>query len=124
MRVLVCGSRDWDDRATMYSVLNEIGPTTIREGCCRGADKIAEDYARSHQLLCQHYPAQWGMRGKAAGPERNERMLRGEALGRPPEGPPDLVLAFDLGTPGTADMVRRSIAAGVKVRVITPGGLF
>src|ERR1035437_10196546 len=92
VRVLVCGSRDWADRATVYSVLDEIAPTTIREGCYRGADKIAEDYALSRHLPCEHYPAQWGTRGKAAGPERNERMLRGEALGRPPEGPPDLVV--------------------------------
>ena len=123
MRVLVCGSRDWADRATVYSVLDEIAPTTIREGCYRGADKIAEDYALSRHLPCEHYPAQWGTRGKAAGPERNERMLRGEALGRPPEGPPDLVVAFDLGTPGTSDMVSRAIQAGFRVRVITPAGV-
>jgi hypothetical protein len=96
----------------MFSTLDDIGPTTIIEGCARGADKIAEDYGQAHRLPVEHYPASWVTNGRAAGPIRNAQMLE--------RGKPELVVAFDLGTPGTADMVRKAIAAGVKVRVITP----
>ena len=54
---------------------------------------------------------------RGAGPERNARMLA--------EGRPDLVVAFPGGT-GTADMVRRAKAAGVRVvevvEPVTAGG--
>ena len=59
------------------------------------------------------FPADWIRHGRAAGPIRNEQMLR--------EGCPDLVVAFHddpgLGR-GTADMVRRALAAGVPVRFV------
>jgi len=51
------------------------------------------------------FDADWKL-GKKAGPLRNQRMID--------EGRPDLVVAFP-GGKGTADMVRRAEAAGVKV---------
>ena len=45
--------------------------------------------------------------GRSAGPIRNQAMLD--------EGRPDLVVAFP-GHHGTADIVRRARAAGIKVR--------
>lgn len=52
------------------------------------------------------FPADWGSLGKAAGPIRNSLMLT--------EANPSLVIAFP-GGKGTADMISKARAAGVKV---------
>lgn len=78
--------------------------------------KPAAEWARRSHVPVESYPADW-RRGKGAGPERNARMLA--------EGWPDLVVAFPGGR-GTADMVRRAKAAGVRVvevvEPVTAGG--
>jgi hypothetical protein len=104
-RVLVCGGRDYKDRARLETVLASWRPTVVIEGGCRtGADRFAHDYAQEKGIPLQTYYARWQSEGKAAGPKRNQRMLD--------EGKPDVVLAFPGGR-GTADMVRRARAAGI-----------
>ncbi|QBI19368.1 DUF2493 domain-containing protein [Egibacter rhizosphaerae] len=128
MRVLVCGSRDWDDEQAVhaalygwYAIANGRGDTfTVIEGGAPGADRCALTWPalipRGPGIRHQQYPADWDTHGNAAGPIRNERMLRG--------GRPDLVLAFhedpELGR-GTADMVERARKAEVPVYVIGRG---
>ena len=121
MRVLVCGSRTWTDVGLLESTLDNLngsilnyaepGIDEVIEGCARGADRLAETWATKRGIPIRHTPAQWASRGRAAGPERNQRML---------EQHPDLVVAFDLGTPGTGDMVSRAVKAGVRVQVVMP----
>jgi predicted Rossmann-fold nucleotide-binding protein len=53
----------------------------------------------------ESHPANWNAWGRAAGPRRNQEMLMRK---------PNLVVAFP-GGEGTADMVQKAIAAGVKV---------
>lgn len=119
MRVLVCGGRDFDDRSAMARALRRFKPTTptdddlaehvIITGGASGADELAAQYAEVFGIRLRVYPADWRTHGRAAGPIRNQRMLD--------EGKPDLVIAFPGGR-GTADMVRRARAAGVKVEEI------
>lgn len=71
-----------------------------------GADGLADRAARVLGCDIDVYPADWPRYGKAAGPMRNQQMVD--------EGKPDVVLAFPGGR-GTADMVRRAKAAGVRV---------
>lgn len=52
------------------------------------------------------FPAHWEQEGRAAGPRRNNRTLG-----------PDLVVAFP-GGKGTADMVARARAKGVRVKLV------
>lgn len=111
MRVLVCGGRDYNDRATIYRVLDEIHARTpvrcIIGGGATGADHIGAIWAFSRNIPdFVRFDADWKLYDKAAGPIRNQQMLD--------EGKPDLVVAFP-GGKGTADMVRRAEAAGVKV---------
>lgn len=125
MRVLVCGSRTWDDQTPIDVVLsglvveNDGFGLTIIHGAARGADTLA---AGSAECLVQGYdlpeieayPADWEAHGKAAGPIRNQRMLD--------EAKPDVVWAFcdDLGaSKGTADMVRRARKAGIPVYLVS-----
>lgn len=112
MRVLVCGGRDYRDRDYVFSVLSHLrlkhGEITVIQGGATGADQHARDWCfgspgKAHLI---NEPADWKKHGKAAGPMRNQRMLD--------EHKPDLVIAFPGGA-GTADMVRRAKAAGVKL---------
>lgn len=119
MRVLVCGGRDYQDRDSVFRELNKLCGTisdeypmgtiqlTIIHGACRtGADCWADEWAVVNWAQLIEFPAEWRIHGKAAGPIRNQRMLD--------EGKPDLVIAFPGGR-GTADMVRRAKAAGIRV---------
>jgi hypothetical protein len=113
MRVLVCGGRDLD-WATAWNKLEagleaeiEGKPSVIIHGGAKGADEGAARWAKDAHIPARCYPADWKKHGKAAGPIRNQRMLD--------EGKPDVVVALP-GGKGTADMVRRAHAAGVRVR--------
>jgi hypothetical protein len=102
--VLVCGSRGWTDETAIHRELEKLAPgSRVIHGGARGADSIAGELARERGLEVVVYPADWHAHGKGAGPIRNQQMLD--------EGRPDFVWAFTLGTPGTADMLRRSYAA-------------
>jgi hypothetical protein len=79
-------------------------------GGARGADRLADRFAKAHGWHVDEYLADWKTHGKRAGPIRNQRMLD--------EGRPQLVVAFPGGR-GTADMVDRARAAGVSVRVVS-----
>lgn len=109
-RVLVCGGRQFDQPRTVGRALAAIHVERpidlIISGGAAGADRYAEQWAQHNRIALSVWPANWRFDGKAAGPIRNERMLR---LGRP-----HLVVAFP-GGPGTAHMVRLARAAGVAV---------
>jgi hypothetical protein len=107
--VLVCGGRDFKDFVYVSKVLSNClphRPTHILTGGCRGADKLAQQWAELAEIPFSTYAADWDAYGKAAGPKRNQAMLD--------DCQPDLVVAFP-GGKGTADMVRRAHAEGVAV---------
>ena len=108
MRVLVCGGRDYQDRARACAVLDDLprDDLTIICGAANGADSLAADWALARRAELKWFPAEWRKHGKAAGPIRNQKMLD--------EGKPDLMIAFPGGR-GTADMVRRAESAGVRI---------
>jgi hypothetical protein len=119
MRVLVCGGRDFDGRDLVFKTLDEMlippgemlppAATIIHGASPSGADRWADEWAVVNWTGLAEYPADWSAHGKAAGPIRNQRMID--------EGRPDVVVAFPGGR-GTADMVRRARAAGVRVVVV------
>lgn len=118
MRVLVCGSRDYDNPAAMNTILLFVkmtrGISAIIQGEARGADRLAKAWAIKHNIPCLSFPADWSRYNKAAGPIRNKQMLT--------EGKPDLVLAFPKdgnldATTGTKNMVNQAEAAGIETVV-------
>ncbi|MGX9944817.1 SLOG family protein [Bradyrhizobium denitrificans] len=123
-RVVVFGGRDYADKRTLYRALDAVHArrkiTCIIEGEMSGADRLARHWAEEHGVIVDPYPADWdnidrpgavvrrNSRGKlydaAAGPFRNERMLR--------EGRP----SFAIGCPGgkgTRDMTIRCVEFGL-----------
>jgi len=110
MRVLVCGGRDFLQRALLYRYMDALhahfGFTALIHGAAEGADTLAGEWAKKRAVQVCVFPAQWSRDGKIAGPLRNARMLK--------EGKPDLVVSFPGGN-GTTDMVRMAGLAGVFV---------
>jgi hypothetical protein len=110
MKILVCGGRDYTNRARVYAELDALREKhdviIVIQGGAQGADRLARGWCIERHSELWNYHADWEKHGKAAGPIRNQRMLD--------DGKPDLVLAFPGGR-GTADMVKRAEAAGVAV---------
>lgn len=127
IRVLVCGDRDWTDRAMIFKalggLLNEYPPEDILviDGHAPGADLAAHEAADYYDFRRSCFPAHWQhtddcpedckeVVGRPAGNIRNSKMLK--------EGRPDVVWAFhdDLEhSKGTKDMVTKAEKAGVEV---------
>ena len=128
MRILVTGSRDWEDRLAVYRVLNqtceefglnykpdEYGNTmpdpskvTIVHGACpTGADLWADEWCIGNFFEAERHPAEWDKFGKRAGFRRNAEMV---SLGA------DVCLAFiknsSKGATMTADLAEK---AGIPV---------
>lgn len=106
MKVLITGSRSWDDYELIHDELKKLpANSTIVHGNCKGADIIAGEIAKEMGFIVREYPADWVKYGKAAGPIRNRHMATSEHL---PESPIDLCLVFhdciETST-GTKDMV-------------------
>lgn len=116
MRIIVCGSRDFEDEdAVRDALLEHTTPyqrwqVTVVHGAARGADHMAEVAATDLEFSIERHPADWTSFGKSAGPRRNAEMA---GLGA------DLCLAFwDGRSPGTAHMVTVATQAGIPVRII------
>lgn len=108
--VLVCGGRDYANDELVFRVLDSYQRAfkgmLVVQGGAAGADRAARDWAAAKGTVYVTFHAPWKGLGKAAGPARNVAML---AYIRP-----DVVAAFP-GGKGTADMVKRAEAAGIRV---------
>lgn len=122
MRIIVCGGRDFKDRALCYDHIEHfIGEHAdevieIVSGHARGADTFAEDYAAANGLRCKVFAAEWDRYGRAAGPIRNRQMMQyaSEENGA--------VLAFwDGKSKGTKNMIGQAQKAGMTVKIVYYG---
>lgn len=115
MRIIVCGSRRWHDRARIEARLCQLpdpGTVTVVHGNAAGADRIAHQEAQKAGMLVEPHPADWERYGKSAGPIRNKQMAE---LGA------DLCIAFwDGRSTGTANMMDQARAHGIPVEVMRP----
>jgi hypothetical protein len=117
MRVIVCGGRDYNDRERVFAALDAANArrniSVLRHGACRdkrtkelkGADRWADEWGSERGVEVQRFEADWDRLGPRAGPMRNQEMADAGA---------DACIAFPGGR-GTADMVRRAIAARIVV---------
>jgi hypothetical protein len=115
MQVIVCGGRDYDNRALVYKILDRLyaaNPNmTLIQGGARGADRLAKEWANERGVPQQEVPAQWDLHGKRAGYLRNVQMAN--MLDKTRDG----VIAFP-GGKGTQHMIDIAQAKGISVHVV------
>lgn len=117
MRLLVFGSRDWDEPTIIEDVLlvmnSLVTIETIIEGEAKGADIQARDAADRLGIPVMRFPAEWNRYGRMAGPIRNQKMID--------EGKPDAGLGFHHTierSKGSKDMRNRLEKVGIPVWII------
>jgi hypothetical protein len=113
-RILVTGSRDWDDEeelrlALIKAAVPHLPSVMVVHGACpTGADAMAAEWAANYGLRAEAHPADWDQFGKAAGFRRNAEMVQAGAA---------ICLAFirngSKGATHTADLAGN---AGILVR--------
>lgn len=111
MKVIVCGGRAYNDKETVWTVLDAYPVTFLIVGYdpnnpkFQGADQLAYEWAKERGVPGKCYPANWTAFGRGAGPRRNFIMATTR---------PDVVLAFP-GDRGTADMMAKARHAQIEV---------
>lgn len=92
MKLAVIGSRDFTNYQLLKRYLDEFQKEypfdTIISGGARGADSLAEKYAKANNLAFFSYLAEWEMYGARAGFVRNKEIIRNA----------DMIIAFWDGT--------------------------
>jgi hypothetical protein len=145
MRILVSGSRYWDDYKTLRVVLAGFNALyenlTIIEGGAPGADQLSQLFVQAHArpgLNLMTFLAKWRVHDregltpvkcwcppgqklcKPAGHRRNQLMID--------EGNPAVLVSFKDGldpklkSGGSEDMIRRAETAGIHIIHIDHGG--
>lgn len=123
-RILITGSRDWDNVGEIMLTLNHVvtedlahlpGPVTIVSGACpTGADSICEEIAYDMGWIVERHPADWNLWGKRAGYVRNSEMV---ALGA------DICVAFVKNESRGARMTAQlAHDAGIETIVLAENG--
>jgi hypothetical protein len=117
VRILVTGSRDWDDEVPIQAALTELtagvpGPHVVVHGACpTGGDAIADGIATDLGLAVERHPAPWRRYGRSAGYRRNAEMVAAGA---------DVCLAFIRdSSPGACMTARLAEEARIPVRRYT-----
>lgn len=117
MRVLVTGSRTWEDADTIYWTFRnwweEAGrpqkPILVSGHCPRGADALAEYIWQRNGWPVELHPADWNRHGKSAGFVRNEQMVLSK---------PDILFAFiHNNSKGATHTLRLARSHGIPVIV-------
>ncbi|MFF3453276.1 SLOG family protein [Streptomyces sp. NPDC002730] len=122
IRLLVTGSRTWTDPDLIQGVIGEVlwlrrlrprDLLLIHGACPRGADAMADQFARDIGMSVRRHSADWGTYGKRAGFLRNAEMVRAGA---------DLCFAFIRGGSAGASMTADlAIKAGIPTEVFKQG---
>lgn len=119
-RILVTGSRYWEDRKGLFQVLETaargLNKVTVVHGACpTGADSMASEWCQMYTaagITEEAHPADWNQYGKAAGPKRNQQMVDMGA---------NLCVAFLMkNSRGTKDCIKRAHIAGIEVLEFWP----
>lgn len=125
MRVLVTGSRDWQEWLPIWETIEDVAlgywgseVVVVHGACPSGADKFASEWCQKSielhwNVTEEPHPADWTRYGKSAGFRRNAEMVN---LGA------DLCLAFirnnSKGATMTAELAQK---AGIETRIYREG---
>jgi len=115
-KLIIAGGRNFTDGALLERVLIAMADTeyadkaiSIVSGMARGADALGYAFAKSHDIVCYEFPADWNQYGKRAG------FMRNEDMGRFSDG---LLAFWDGQSRGTTHMIDFMKTLGKPVTVI------
>lgn len=114
--LIVAGGRDFNDYELMSRVLFALADVELADkninivsGVARGADALAIQFAKEHQVNLYEVPADWNKYGKSAGYKRNEVMANMSH---------GLVAFWDGHSKGTKHMIDIAKNKGLFVKVV------
>lgn len=116
-KVIIAGSRNFNDYELLKEKTDELLSNVIKEGYditiisggARGADRLAERYAKERGFNLVVYNADWNKYGKSAGYRRNIEMSKiGDAL----------IAFWDGQSRGTKNMISIMMLAKKPFRVV------
>ena len=124
IRIIIAGSRDFNDYKLLKTSMRDILKNTSLEGVnkikiisgtARGADQLGERFAKQFKLEVVKFPADWDRFGKSAGYIRNEEMAKYSVK----ENNYGMLVAFwDGESRGTKHMINLAKKHGLDVHVI------
>jgi len=107
-KTAVVGTRTFEDKKHMYSILDGMRIEFLITGEARGADKLARDYAYDNDIPFEVYVADWNSFGKSAGPMRNNELIKDA----------DEVIAFwDGNSVGTKNTIKLAKKKGIPIYI-------
>lgn len=126
LRVIIAGSRDFDDFSKLMNssmeILTEISKKRddldrirIISGTARGADKLGEQYAKIAHYELSKFPADWDKLGKRAGYVRNAEMAK---FAVEDDSYGVLIAFWDGQSRGTKHMIDLAKRYGLEVHVV------
>lgn len=117
MKIIVCGTRTFNYylllKRTLDKLTAKLKRITIITGAAKGADALAERWARENWRVVIRFHADWQKHGKKAGPIRNQEMIeymngKGACIG-----------FWDGKSAGTKDILERAKKNDLRVKIIT-----
>lgn len=114
MRVIIAGSRTITRLSLVWLAVRDaerdssITITELVSGHAQGVDRLGERYAVEKGIRIKVFEAQWERFGRSAGFRRNRDMVEYAAA---------LIAIWDGASRGTADMIYKARAHGLKVHV-------
>ena len=108
MNVGVVGSRTFSDYKKLSETLDKYAITTIVSGGAKGADSLAEKYAKAYGLEMVVFKPNWEL-GKRAGRLRNSDIVNAS----------DMIVAFwDGKSKGTLDSINKAELCNKFVEIV------
>lgn len=124
LRIIIAGSRDFNDYKLLKTSIRDILKNTSLEninkikiisGTARGADQLGEQFAKQFKLEVVRFAADWDRYGKRAGYIRNEEMakyaIKDDNYGM-------LVAFWDGESKGTKHMINLAKKHGLEIHVV------
>ena len=129
MRVIIAGSRDFNDFKLLESNLHKIFKQLADEklisvwinesnievvcGKAKGADTLGEQFAQIYHFPIKYFPADWDTYGKSAGYRRNAEMAN---YAKEDNGV--LIAFWDGKSKGTKHMIDTAKSSSIRVFVV------
>ena len=111
MKLAIVGSRNFTDYKRLSRIIDEVKGeiTLIISGGARGADTLAERYAKEKAIPYLIFPANWDRYGKGAGILRNQDIVdNAEAM----------IAFLAPESRGTRDSIKRAQAEHIPVHIV------